>query len=65
MGVDGEGVVGRVDAALLVVLLAEVQGAAVHPHPVHVGVAAHRGVLQVQVLGGEHGGPVSVRLSGT
>ena len=60
MGVDGEGVVGRVDAAPLVVLLAEGQGAVVHPHAVHVGVAPHRGVGQVQVLGpgGNTGDPL-------
>lgn len=48
--VDVEGVVGRVDAPFLVVLLAEGEGAAVHAHVVDVRVAAHRGLRQGQVL---------------
>ena len=50
--VDVEGVVGRVDAPLLEVLLAQGEGAAVHAEPRHVRVAPHRGLRQRQVLRG-------------
>lgn len=48
--VDAEGVIGRVDAAPLVVLLAEGQRAAVHADAVDVRVAAHCGLWQGQIL---------------
>lgn len=50
MWVDGEGVVGWIDAAFFVILLAERQSAAVETHSIHVCVASHSGFRQEQVL---------------
>lgn len=48
--VDAEGVIGWVDAAFFIILLAERQSAAIDAHSVHVRVASHSGVWQNQVL---------------
>lgn len=50
MRVDGEGVVGRIDAAFFIILLAERQSAAIESHSVDVCVTSHSGVRQEQVL---------------
>lgn len=50
MGVDAERVVGRVDVALLVVLLTQGKGAPIHLLVVYVRIAAHCGLRQCQVL---------------
>lgn len=50
MRVDGEGVIGWVDAALFIILLAERQSAAIKAHSIHVRIASHSGVGQEQVL---------------
>lgn len=43
-GVNVEGVVGGVDVSLLVVLLAEREGAAVHANVVDISIAPHCGL---------------------
>lgn len=44
MRVNVEGIIGGIDAALLVVLLAEREGTPVHPDPIDVRIASHRGL---------------------
>lgn len=48
--VNGEGVVGWVDLAFFIILLAERQSAAIDTHSINVCVASHSGVRQLQVL---------------
>lgn len=50
MWVDAEGIIGWVDAAFFIILLAERQSAAVVAHSVHVRVTSHSRLRHVQVL---------------